>query len=282
MPLGAHMSISGGVEKAISRGQSIGCETIQIFTKNANQWQAKPLDEDSVRRFQTAHLESKIDPVIAHTSYLINLASPDDELWEKSCKSLLVEIERCSALRIPYLVLHPGAHLGAGEDAGLNRITSALNEALGSTKESGVMVLLETTAGQGSSLCYSFEHLAHLLDNSFYPERLGICFDTCHVFAAGYDIRTPEAFNQTIEKLDRAVGLKLLKAIHINDSRGKLGSRRDRHEHIGMGEIGLEAFRFLMNDPRLKEIPMVLETPKGPDMKEDIENMARLRGLILS
>ncbi|MDH7578691.1 MAG: deoxyribonuclease IV [Bacillota bacterium] len=280
MPLGAHMSIAGGVDKAILRGESIGCETIQIFTKNTNQWRARPLTPEELARFQAARTRTGIDPILAHTSYLINLGSPQEELWEKSLASFLVELERCAALGLPYLVTHPGAHLGAGEEVGLNRITRALNEILARTEGSGVVVLLEVTAGQGTNLGWRFEHLARLFEDSFYPERLGVCFDTCHAFAAGYDLRTPEAFTKTIEAFEASVGINHLKAVHLNDSRGDLGSRLDRHEHIGLGKIGLEAFRVLLNDPRFRTLPMILETPKGPEMKEDIENLATLRSLL--
>ncbi|NPV30428.1 MAG: deoxyribonuclease IV [Firmicutes bacterium] len=280
MPLGAHMSIAGGVDKAVLRGASIGCETIQIFTKNTNQWRAKPLGPEEIARFQEARARTGIEPIFAHTSYLINLGSPQEELWEKSLASLLLEMERCAALGLPYLVMHPGAHLGAGEEAGLDRITRGLNEILARTEESGVMVLLEVTAGQGSNLGWRFEHLARLLEDSFYPERLGVCFDTCHAFAAGYDLRTPEAYAKTFDEFEKIIGIRQLKAVHLNDSRGELGSRLDRHEHIGLGRIGLEAFRLLLNDPRLRSLPMVLETPKGPDMKEDVQNLATLRSLL--
>ncbi|MGQ9498256.1 MAG: deoxyribonuclease IV [Desulfotomaculales bacterium] len=280
MPLGAHMSIAGGVDKAILRGRSIGCETIQIFTKSANQWRAKPLVPDEIARFRQAREESGINPVFGHTSYLINLGSPDEDLWQKSVDSFLVEMERCAALDLPYLVTHPGAHMGAGEDVGLRRIGRALDEILARTEGSGVIILLETTAGQGSNIGYRFEHLARLIEESAYPDRLGVCFDTCHAFAAGYDLRTPEAFHRTFEEFDTLIGIDRLKAIHLNDSRGDLGSRIDRHEHIGFGKLGLEPFRLLLNDPRFRNLPMVLETPKGPDMKEDVMNLATLRSLI--
>jgi len=280
MPLGAHMSIAGGVDKAILRGQSIGCETIQVFTKSSNRWRAKPLVPEEIARFKQAREESGINPVFGHTSYLINLGSPDEDLWQKSVDSFLVEMERCAALGLPYLVMHPGAHMGAGEDVGLRRIGRALDEILARTEGSGVIILLETTAGQGSNIGYRFEHLARLIEESAYPDRLGVCFDTCHAFAAGYDLRTPEAFHRTFEEFDALIGIGRLKAIHLNDSRGDLGSRIDRHEHIGLGKLGLEPFRLLLNDPRFRNLPMVLETPKGPDMKEDVMNLATLRSLI--
>ncbi len=280
MPLGAHMSIAGGIYKAILRGKSVGCETIQIFTKNCNQWRAKPLTPEDLARFEDARRKTGITPIFAHTSYLINLGSPQDELWEKSLAGFLVEMERCAALGLPYLVTHPGAHAGAGEEAGLRRIAQALNEILAQAEGSGVMVLLETTAGQGSNLGYRFEHFAQIIEDSFYPDRLGVCFDTCHAFAAGYDFRTPETFAKTFETFEATIGINRLKAIHLNDSRCELGSRRDRHEHIGLGKIGLEGFRLLLNDRRLCSLPMVLETPKGPEMKEDVENLMTLKNLI--
>lgn len=279
MPLlGAHISIAGGVDQAIWRGKSIGCETVQIFTKSARQWQARPLTAEEISRFKRAREESGISPVFAHTSYLINLGASDNDLWAKSTASFIEEMERCAALELPYLVTHPGASME--EEEGLDRIRVALDEILKRTEGSGVMILLETTAGQGATLGNRFEHLAWLIENCAYPERLGVCYDTCHTFAAGYDIRTPEAFAATFKAFDQTVGIHRLKAVHLNDSRGDLGSRVDRHEHIGKGKLGLEAFRLLLNDPRFRKLPMILETPKGPDMKEDVENLAVLRGLL--
>jgi deoxyribonuclease-4 len=274
------MSIAGGVDKAIVRGQSIGCETIQIFTKSNQQWKAKPLEPEEVSRFQAARAASGIDPVFAHAAYLINLAAPDDDAWEKSLESFIVEVERCAALELPFIVLHPGAHGGAGVEAGLSRVARALDECFEQASDKRVGVLLEITAGQGSSVGYKFEHLARIMDRCLYPERLGVCFDTCHAFAAGYDLRAPESYEQTIASLDSLIGLERLQAIHLNDSRGDLGSRLDRHAHIGLGKLGLEAFRLLLNDPRLRHLPMVLETPKGPDMREDVMNLATLRSLL--
>ncbi len=279
--LGAHMSIAGGIDKSILRGLRIGCRAIQIFTKNTNQWRAKPLGEEEVWRFKENRQKSGMF-VFGHTSYLINLGSPDEDLWQKSVESFLLEMDRCSALGLPYLVTHPGAHLGAGEDVGLARVARALDEIFERAQDPSVTVLLEITAGQGSTLGCRFEHLAQIIEASSFPERLGICFDTCHAFAAGYDLRTPEAYAKTFSRLDALVGLGRLKAIHLNDSRGGLGSRLDRHEHIGLGRLGLEAFRLLLNDPRLRRLPMVLETPKGNDMKEDVQNLATLKSLILT
>lgn len=280
MPLGAHMSIAGGFDQAVWRGQKAGCDTIQVFVKNANRWKAKELTEEEINDFQQALEETGIGPVVAHNSYLINLASPDEDLWLKSLEAMVVEVERCTALGIPYLAMHPGAHSGAGEDVGLNRITNGLNEILERTEHSQVMLLLETTSGQGSVLGGRFEHLAELISNCYYPERLGVCLDTCHIFAAGYDLRTAEACEKTFQEFDEIIGLEKLKAIHLNDSKGELGSHRDRHEHIGMGQIGLEGFRWIVNNPLLKPLPMLIETPKGPDLKEDMDNLSLLRSLI--
>jgi deoxyribonuclease-4 len=280
MPIGAHMSIAGGVDRSIERGRSIGCETIQIFTKSNQQWRAKPLEPEEIARFQAARAASGIDPVFAHAAYLINLASSDDDVWERSLEAFAVELERCTALKLPFIVLHPGAHGGAGEDTGLSRVARALDECFSRQKDTDVLVLLETTAGQGSSVGGRFEHLAGIMDRSLHPERLGICFDTCHAFAAGYDIRTARGYDLTIAGLDHLIGLQHLKAVHLNDSRGELGGRLDRHAHIGMGQLGPEAFRLLLNDPRLRHLPMVLETPKGPDMKEDVVNLSTLRSLL--
>ncbi len=273
------MSISGGMDQAVWRGNKVGCDTIQVFVKNASRWKAKPLSEGDISRFQDALRETDISPVIAHGSYLLNLASPNEDLWMKSLDGLIMEIERCSALGIPFLNIHPGAHTGAGEDVGLNRITTALNEALKKTKNSGVTILLENTAGQGTVLGGKFEHLAELLNESFYPERLKICLDTCHSFVAGYDLRTAKTCEETFKEFDLIVGIDKLKAIHMNDSKGELASKLDRHEHIGMGKIGLEGFRWIVNNPHLSSLPMILETPKGPELEEDKSNLAVLRSL---
>ena len=279
MLLGAHMSIAGGVDKSILRGQCIGCQAIQIFTKNNNQWRARPLEPEEIRQFKENRQAAGMF-VFAHTSYLINLASPDKELRQKSVEAFIVEMERCALLDLPYLVTHPGAHVGAGEDEGLARITMSLDEICERTSDSPVMILLEVTAGQGSTLGHRFEHLAEIMKTSSFPGKLGVCFDTCHAFAAGYDLRTLEACEETFARLDALTGLDRLKAIHLNDSRGELGGRLDRHEHIGKGKLGLEAFRLLLNAPRFQELPMVLETPKGKDLKEDVENLATLKKLL--
>jgi len=280
MKFGAHMSISGGLHKAFGHGERAGCEALQIFSKNQQQWRAKPLTEADIAMFKAEHQRCGAWPLAVHDSYLINLATPGDELWEKSIAAFGEELERCAALGIPYLVTHPGAHTGSGEDAGLRREADALNRLFKEGVGGDVLVLLETTAGQGSCLGYRFEHLARLIELVEHQERLGICVDTCHILAAGYDIRTPEAYTATFAEFDRLVGLDRIKVFHVNDSQKGLGSRVDRHTHIGEGEIGIEGFRALVNDARFVDLPMILETPKGEDLAEDIANLAQLRGLI--
>lgn len=275
MPLGAQMSIAGGVDKALLRGWKLGCETIQIFTKNSRQWRARPLDEEEIERFRLNREKTGIAPIIAHDSYLINLGSPKEDLWRRSVAAFVEELARCEALGIPYLVAHPGSHRGAGERAGLRRVADALEEIRARTEGFQVQVLLENTAGQGTSLGYRFEHLARLVENN---GRLGICFDTCHALAAGYELRTREGYEGTFQELDELLGLHRLKVLHLNDSKGDLGSRVDRHEHIGRGCLGLEPFRILVNDQRFCDLPMILETPKEQGM--DARNLAVLRSLI--
>ncbi len=285
MLLGAHMSVSGGLHLAFERGKKVGCSTIQIFTKNERQWKAKPLGEVELAAWQTAlAANSEIGPVLTHDSYLINLANPADEPWEKSLEAFREEIERNRSLGIPFLVTHAGAHLGSGEEAGLARIAQAVNrihrECADAGQGPGTTILFETTAGQGTALGYKFEHWARLMAALDHPEWTGICFDTCHVWASGYDLATPAGYEAAMTEFDHFIGLNKLQAFHINDSQKGLGSRVDRHEAIGKGTMGLEPFRFLMNDSRFRSTPMVLETPKGPDGAEDIENLATLRSLV--
>lgn len=281
MRLGAHESISGGLHKAFDRAQSVGCDAMQIFVKSNRTWAVKPLTDEDIALFKTKAEETSIHPVVAHTSYLLNLASPKDDLWQKSRDALIIELERCETLEIPYLVLHPGSHVGSGEEAGLARVAQALGEVHAATTGFRARILLENTAGQGTNLGYKFEHLAWLIEHAAEGERLGVCLDTCHVFAAGYDLRAAEEYKATMAEFDRTIGLTRLKALHLNDSKGDLGSRKDRHEHIGQGHIGLEGFRNLLNDPRLEGLPGLLETPKGDDLREDRENLAVLRELLV-
>jgi deoxyribonuclease-4 len=278
--LGSHQSIAGGVEKAPARGLEVGCDTIQIFVKSPNRWAAKPLAEESVAAFRAACAETGIWPIFGHAPYLLNLATPDDVLWQKSIDALADDLARCEMLGLPGLVLHPGSHVGSGEEAGLARISAALDEAHARLPGYQVQIWLEITAGQGDHLGYTFEQLRAMIDGVRAPERLGICFDTAHAFAAGYELRTAEGFAETWAAFDRLLGAERLKAVHLNDAKRELGSRVDRHEHIGQGELGLAPFRFLVNEPRFRGLPMILETEKGPDLEEDRENLRVLRSLV--
>jgi deoxyribonuclease-4 len=278
--LGAHQSIAGGVEKSLARGTEVGCDTIQIFVKTPNRWVSKPLGEENVVAFRQAVVETGIWPVFAHSLYLINMATPDDALWHKSLDALVDDLERCEQLGLPGLVIHPGSHMGSGEEAGIARIAAALDEVHARLPGYDVQVWLEVTAGQGAHLGYTFAQLGRMIDAVAEPERLGICFDTAHAFAAGYELRTREGYEATWSEFDEMLGLERLKAIHLNDSKKELGSRVDRHEHIGQGLLGLEPFRFLLNDPRFRGIPMTLETEKSKDLAEDKENLAVLRSLV--
>ncbi len=286
MPLGAHMSIAGGLHQAFGRGVQTGCDTIQVFTKNASQWAAKPLLEADISSFCTARGGCTITPVLAHDSYLINLGTMAEDVWQRSRDTFRDELERTDALGIEYLVTHAGAHVGAGAEAGVRRIAQAVNEIQRerpATRPDGspaTMILFETTAGQGSSLCYRFDEMARLLEMLDEPERVGICFDTCHVFAAGYDMRTAEAYEATMAEFDRLIGRDKLRAFHLNDSLKDVGNRIDRHAHIGQGYLGLGFFHLLVNDPRFADRPMILETNKGEEGIEDRENLAVLRALI--
>lgn len=277
--LGAHMPTAGGVAEALPRGSRVGAECIQIFTRSARQWASRPYAEEEVAAFKRNQAESAIAVVIAHDSYLLNLGAPDDRSRRRSIAGFIDELERCELLGIPYLVAHPGAHVGSGEEAGLATIAHSLDEALKSCPGFAVKVALEITAGQGTNLGYRFAHMAQIFDRAAENDRLRLCFDTEHAFAAGYDLRSAEGYERAFSELDEAVGLSRLVAFHLNDSKKPLGSRVDRHEHIGKGFLGLEAFRRLLNDPRFAGLPMCLETPKGPDLAEDIENLKVLRSL---
>jgi deoxyribonuclease-4 len=279
MPFGAHMSISGGISQAFARGEQVGCETIQIFSKNERQWQAKPYTSEEVAAYKAEQSRTGIQPVVVHGSYLVNLASPDDGLREKSIAAFADELERCAVLGVPYLVVHPGAHTGSGEEAGIQREADALNRLFDEGIGENVVVVLETTAGQGTALGWRFEQLAELLRLAPHAQRLGVCVDTCHIFAAGYDIRTAETYEATFRAFDRIIGLHWIRVFHLNDSQKDLGSRVDRHTHIGQGCLGIEPFRYLVNDPRFAALPMIIETPKGKDMAEDIANLTLLRSL---
>lgn len=279
--LGSHMSIAGGLDKALLRGKQVGCDTIQIFTKSNRQWSAKRLTDQEVKAFKANLAATGIGPVVAHDCYLVNLAAPRRAVWKKSVAAFRVELERAERLGIPFLVTHPGSPAGAGEAEGVCRVAEAVNEMHSSLPGARVRILLETTAGQGSSLGSRFEQLAAILAKIEEATRVGICLDTCHVFAAGYNIRTPDGYQKTLQELDACLGLDRLGAIHLNDSKGDLGCQVDRHEHIGEGRLGLAPFRRLLNDPRLRRVPMILETPKDDDfITADQRNLARLRRLL--
>jgi len=272
------MSIAGGLHHAFVRGARAGCRTLQIFLKNSNQWKGRDLTDQDRELFRAAQAESGIRPVVAHNSYLINLASPDTTLYQKSLEAFVEEIRRADFLGVPSVVLHPGAHMGAGAAEGISRVARALNTTLARV-EAPVRILLETTAGQGTCLGHKFEHLAAILDRIRDSDRVGICVDTCHVFAAGYDIRTEHGYRQTMRELDRLIGTERIRVVHVNDCKKGLGCRVDRHAHIGKGFIGLGAFRYLLNDRRFASVPKILETPKGKDLAEDKMNLATLRML---
>lgn len=284
--LGAHQSIAGGYYRAVELAAEVGCDCVQLFTKNNNQWRAKPLVAEDREKFQGALTRLGVKHPLAHDSYLINLAAPDEELWRKSVDSFAMELARCEFLGIPYLVTHPGSFTTTSEEVGLRRIVEALDEVHRQLPDNKTITLLENTAGQGSALGWRFEHLRAIRDGVKDPDRLAVCIDTCHVFAAGYPLGTEADYEATMKDLDRVVGLKLVKAIHLNDSKKDRASRVDRHAHIGQGKIGLTAFRMLVNDERLAKAPMYLETPKEnedgtPSGGElDRMNLATLRSLV--
>ncbi len=271
------MSIAGGVQNALHAGESVGCEAIQIFTKSSRQWASAPLSEDDIRAFKDTQEASGIHTVVAHDSYLLNLGAPDTELRKKSITAFVDEMERCEALAIPYLIAHPGAHTGQGERAGLRTIARSLDAIQRRCQGYKVNVALEITAGQGTNLGYRFEQISNIIDSVKMSDRLRVCFDTEHAFAAGYDLRTREGYERTFTEFDEKIGIELLAAFHLNDSKKELDCRVDRHEIIGKGHIGLEPFRLLMNDKRFFGLPMCLETPKGKDLKEDRETLELLR-----
>lgn len=283
MPLlGAHESIAGGLHLAFDRIDQVGGQSLQIFTANQRQWRAPVLGEDDVRRFRQRWHRSGDMPVASHASYLINLAAQEPDKADKSVNAFAEELRRCDRLGIRFAVIHPGSHGGAGVEAGLARVVRHLDLALERSSALGadLKVLLETTAGQGTSLGSRFEELGWLLANSRYPDQVGVCVDTCHVFAAGYELRTAEGYAQTMTGLERHIGLDRVHFFHLNDSKKECGSRVDRHHHIGEGHIGLDGFRLLLNDPRFRDLPMTLETDKGDDLAEDVDNLRRLRALI--
>lgn len=281
LKLGAHMSIAGGVSQALDRAASVGSNAVQVFTKNNRQWQGPPVDATDVLRWQTEMPAQQIGDAVSHASYLINLASPKDDLWEKSLAAHRDELQRAHAYGIPGVVLHPGAHTGAGLSAGTARIAAALDRIHAETPEcADTLTLLELMAGQGSTVGRSFGELRSIIAQVDDKRRVGICVDTCHAFATGYDLRTPAGYEAMLAELDRELGLDAVKCWHFNDSKGKLGSNVDRHIHIGDGEIGAAAFATILNDLRWDGIPMLLETPKEDDLKDDVMNLRRLVALV--
>lgn len=275
MLLGVHCSISGGLHNAFCEAASLGITTFQIFTKNQRQWKEKVVEPAEASQFRSNFEDSDVKTAFSHASYLINLASNENALWLRSTEALIGEVRRCDLLGLAFIVLHPGSAKGSGEQEGIKRVVKALKDVIHATDDSSVKILLENTAGQGTSIGYKFEHLRQIMDG-VDSERICVCFDTCHAFAAGYDIRTKSGFEATMESLDRIVGLRRLMAIHLNDSKGDLGSNRDRHEHIGKGKLGIEPFRQIMK--RFQHTVKVIETPKEDRMDE--VNLRVLRELM--
>jgi deoxyribonuclease IV len=280
MKFGAHMSTGGGAYKALQRGIQINCEIVQIFVKNNMQWFGKPHSLDDLRLYANELAANKLAAVFGHAGYLINLGASASENRDKSIKSLIQEINLATDLGIPFLVMHPGAHLGTGEEAAIQQIVAGLNEVFQATKHSPVRIALENTAGQGTCLGHEIKHLGAIFQKVKRPERLGICLDTAHFFEAGYDLRTPKGWDAAIGEVEEFIGLNQILAFHLNDSKTDLGSRVDRHAGIGQGKIGKEAFRHIVNDARFRDLPGCLETPKSDDLREDVENLAILRSLV--
>jgi deoxyribonuclease IV len=277
--IGAHMSIAGGLHLALERGREVGCGAVQIFLKNQRQWAGPPLRDEAIRAFATARRRTGIRRVFAHSSYLINLASPDRTAWAQAVDAFTDELERGEALGLSCVVVHPGSHMGAGLESGLRRVISALDQALARTAGYRIKVALENTAGGGNSVGRTFAELATMLNGAARPERTGICIDTCHLFAAGYDLRTEAGYARAMAECEATVGRRRVLALHLNDARAPFGSGLDRHEHIGRGFLGLSSFRRLLNDRRFARVPKVLETPKDPEPTSDLRNLATLRRL---
>lgn len=278
--LGAHMSVAGGLYTAFERGDRVGCTAMQIFTKNSNQWSDPLLTQEDIAKYREAQNKSKVRIVVSHDSYLINLCGATRELLSKSRNAFVNEIERCRLLGIRYVIFHPGAHTTQDRKAALKVVSESLNFAHEATAGAEVVTLIETTAGQGTTVGSSFAEIAGIISGVKHRDRIGVCIDTCHIFAAGYDIRTKAAYDKTMHEFEKTIGFGMLHAIHFNDAKKPLNSRVDRHEHIGKGEIGKQAFGFFMNDEKLADVPKILETPKGEDgYKMDIVNLKLLRSL---
>ncbi len=278
MILGAHVSIAGGVQNAPLNGQKIGCDAIQMFAKNQTQWKAKPYSDDNIEGFKRNFEAVALKSVVIHDSYLINLCATDKNKLRMSIDAFVDELERAEALGVPYVVTHPGSHLGNGEDWGIAKIAESLDEIHERTPNLKVVTLLETTAGQGTNLGYTFEHIAGMRDNVKDKDRVGVCIDTCHMFAAGYNLKQKDGYEDTWKKFEDVISLENLKAAHINDSKKEYESRVDRHEHLGEGHIGIDLFRWLVNDPRFANLPGLLETPG--EEKDFERNLKLLRSLI--
>ncbi len=277
--LGAHMSIAGGLDRALWRGRDVGCSVVQIFLKNQLQWKAKPYRPAAVEEFKAAWRATGVRTVFAHSTYLINLAAPAPSEWNRAVAAFHDELERAETLGLPFVIIHPGSHKGTGLAGGIRRIAKALDEVVTRTRGYRVMVVLENTAGGGATIGRSFEELAAILGAVRSAERIGVCLDTCHLFAAGYDIRSREGYRSTMAQCRRRLGLNRVRAFHLNDAKQPLGSGLDRHEKIGRGHLGLDAFRWLLNDRRFARVPMALETPKQPEPRADRQALALLRSL---
>lgn len=278
--LGAHMSISGGLHLAVERAVAAGCGVLQVFTRNSNQWKGKPVSDADASLFREKFAASGLHEVISHDIYLINLAAAPGDVREKSLAAFRDELETCARLGIRKVVMHPGSHTTDTPEAGLNRVIEAFNQLFAEVPQFDGKVLLETTAGQGTNLGRTFEELQTIIEGSKYPDRFAVCFDTCHTFAAGYDTATEDGYRDTMDQFDRIIGLEKLQCFHFNDSKKGLGSRVDRHDHIGQGALGLNPFRFILNDQRFAKVPKILETPKGDNDEMDAINLGILRSLV--
>ncbi|MCK9276919.1 MAG: deoxyribonuclease IV [Methanoculleus sp.] len=276
--VGCHVSIAGSIDLAVGRARELGCDTFQIFSRNPRGWKAKDLDQGTADAFRTAVSASGLGPVVDHMPYLPNPASPDDEIYDKSVAALTGELRRCDLLGIPYLVTHLGHHRGAGTEAGQERVVAAINRALTDAGEDDVMLLLENTAGEKNSVGSTFADLSRIMDGIDAVEKIGICFDTCHAFAAGYDLRTAEGIEVAFVEVDDLIGLRHLRVVHLNDSKGDLGGGLDRHEHVGLGSIGEEGFRHILRHPGVRSLPLICETPVD-ERRDDVGNIAKVREL---
>ncbi|MCW4034345.1 MAG: deoxyribonuclease IV [Candidatus Bathyarchaeota archaeon] len=279
MKVGFHVSIHGSVDNAPDNALELSCNTFQIFTRNPRQWKTAPIPQEVAERFANKVEKFDLQPVFAHMPYLPNLASPNDDVYKKSVETLTSELQRCNQLKIPYLVTHLGSHVGSGMEAGFGRLISGINKALNET-EQGVMLLLENTAGTKNSMGSTFEDIQHIIENISETDRVGICFDTSHAFGAGYDLRTKDAVGKTVKDIDQIIGFSKLKLVHLNDSKGDLNSRIDRHEHIGLGKIGEEGFRHILTS-KLGQVPLIMETPRDT-RRNDVDNLLKVKELASS